>query len=333
MPYKYKHTIKFRNHNEYIPKEIYTLIPRVSEVINTLTCEYPAWQNDVNRIKRGEEPLNIHGGNYASLRGTLTHYDIQLFVDADIGIETEPLELSPIDNNLLIKQKEQGTLEDLYDEVAKGVEMWKKWNEMYNPIYLVSEQEVVHIKHDDKGNVDPTRSLKGTVDFVAEIHLDELSKVAYQEIINYSKKHDYEIISDVFTTMGDWKSGKDAWKVHALQLTGYDYLLNDSGWWAEAERTGLIKHPPFMRSLYGFENKYGMCIKTGGRKPLTTFYDVGEHQEFFRAWDAFNNAKATTWSDTQGKSTGLKNMCMFCEYRNFGCPLFDFSIEGEIKLI
>jgi len=332
MPYKYKHTIKFRNHNEWIPKEIYTLIPRVSEVINTLTCEYPAWQNDVNRIKRGEEPLEIQGGNYAALRGTLTHYDIQLLIDAELDVDTDPLELSPVENNLLIKQKEQGTLEELYDDVARGVDMWKKWYEMWQPVPIVSEQEIVHIKYDEQGNVDPTQSLKGTVDFVGEIHLDEINKIAYREITEYSKKHDYEIINDKFTAMIDWKSGKDAWKVHQLQLTGYDYLLNDSGWWELAEKTGLIKHPPFMRGLYGFENKYGMCVKTGARKPLTTFYDVGEHAEFFRAWDAFNNAKATTWSDTQGKSTGMKTMCMFCEYRQHGCPLFDFSIKGEIQL-
>lgn len=332
MPYPYKHTIKHRKHKEWIAKEIYTLIPRVSEVISTLSCEFPAWQNDVNRIKRSEKPLEISGGNFASLRGTLTHYDIQIFVDDMIGVETEPLELSPIDNHLLIKQKEQGTLEELYDEVAKGVDMWKKWQEMYNPVYLVSEQEIVHIKYDKQGNVDPSQSLKGTVDFVAEIYLDELSKIAYNEVKAYSKKHDYEIIHDSFTTMGDWKSGKDAWKVHQLQLTAYDYLLNDSGWWIEAEKSGLITKPPFMRSLYGFESKFAMCVKTGGRKPLTTFYDVEDHKEFFRAWDCFNNAKATTWSDSQNKSTGLKRTCMFCEYRNYGCPLFDFSVKGEIQL-
>lgn len=333
MPYNYKHIPKFTNRKDYIPKEIYVLIPRVSEVINTLSCEFPAWQNDVNRIKRGEKPLAIHGGNFAALRGTLTHYDIQTIVDAEIGIETEPLELSPIDNRLLIQQKEQGTLDDLYDDVARGVDIFIKWNEMYNPVYIVSEQEIVHIKYNKDGSVDPTRSLKGTVDFVAEIHLDELSKVAYNEIKEYSKKVDYEITHDKFTTMGDWKSGKDAWKVHQLQLTGYDYLLNDSGWWKEAERTGLIKHPPFMRELYGFESKFGMCIKTGARKPLTTYYDVEDHKEFFRAWDAFNNAKATTWSDKQGKATGLKTMCMFCEYRNYGCPLFAFEKQGELQLV
>jgi len=332
MPYNYKHIPKYTNRKGYIPKEVYVLIPRVSEVINTLSCEFPAWQNDVNRIKRGEKPLQISGGNFAALRGTLTHYDIQLLVDADIGIETDPLELNTIENKLLIQQKEQGTLDDLYDEVANGVEMWKKWNEMYNPIYLVSEQEIVHIKYKN-GLVDPTRSLKGTVDFVAEIHLDELSKVAYNEMKEYSRKENYEIVNDKFTTMGDWKSGKDAWKVHNLQLTAYDYLLNDSGWWKEAEKTGLIKHPPFMRSLFGFESKYAMCVKTGGRKPLTTYYDVEEHGEFFRAWDCFNNAKATTWSDSQRKATGLKRTCMFCEYRNYGCPLFSFEMKGDVKLL
>jgi len=330
MPYDYKHIPKYTNSKGYIPTEIYVLIPRVSEIINTLSCEFPAWQNDVNRIKRGEPPLKISGGNFAALRGTLTHYDIQLFVDSMIGVETDPLDLSPTENKLLVQQKEQGTLDDLYDEVARGVEIWKKWQEMYNPVYLVSEQEVVHIKYNKDGSVDPTRSLKGTVDFVAEIHLDELSKVAYNEIKEYSKKVDYEIVHDKFTTMGDWKSGKDAWKVHQLQLTAYDYLLNDSGWWAEAERTGLIKHPPFIRSLYGFDSKYAMCVKTGGKKPLTTSYDVEDHKEFFRAWDAFNNAKATTWSDSQGKATGLKRTCMFCEYRNYGCPLFAFEAKGDV---
>jgi len=333
MPYNHKHNIKYRNHNEWISKEVYTLIPRVSEIVGVLTCQFPAWQNDVNRIKRGEEPLEISGGNFAALRGTLTHYDIQTFIDDIIGVETEPLELSPIDNNLLIKQKDQGTLEDLYDEVAKGFDVFIKWWDMYNPVPIVSEQEIVYIKHDKQGNVDPTQSLKGTVDFVGEIHLDELSKVAYNEIKEYSKKHDYEIINDVFTSMIDWKSGKQAWKSHALQLTGYDLLLNDSGWWKEAERTGLIKHPSFTRSLYGFDARYGMCVKTGDKKPITTIYDVGEHKEFFRAWDCFNNAEATTWSDSQGKSIGLKTMCMFCEYRNYGCPLFDFSVKGEIQLI
>lgn len=333
MPYEYKHIPKFTNRKDYIPKEIYVLIPRVSEVINTLTCEFPAWQNDVNRVKRGEKPLNLHGGNYAALRGTLTHYDIQLLIDAELDMETDPLELSITDNRILIQQKEQGTLEELYDEVAKGVDMWKKWWEMYNPVPIVSEQEVVHIKYNKDGSVDPTRSLKGTVDFVGEIYLDELNKTAYNEIKEYSKKQDYEIINDSFTAMIDWKSGKDAWKVHQLQLTGYDYLLNDSGWWVDAEKMGLITKPPFMRSLYGFESKFAMCVKTGGRKPLTTYYDVEDHKEFFRAWDCFNNAKNTTWSDKQGKATGLKRMCMFCEYRNYGCLLFTFELKGELQLL
>jgi len=333
MPHNYKHTIKYRNDNEWIDKDIYTLIPRTTEVCNTLTCMFPAWQNDVNRVKRGEEPLEISGGNYAALRGTLTHYDIQLFIDDQIDVVTEPLELSVNDNHLLILQKEQGILEDLYDEVARGVDTFIKWWDMYNPVPIVSEQEIVHIKRDEKGNVDPTRSLKGTVDFVGEIHLDEVSDNAYKELKAGARKEEYELTHDKFTAMIDWKSGKDAWKAHALQLTGYDYLLNDSGWWAEAERTGLIKYPPLMRSIYGFESRYGMCVKTGGKRPLTTLYDVGEHKEFFRAWDLFNNAEATTYSETQGRATGLKRICMFCEYRNYGCPLFSFALKGELQLI
>lgn len=341
MPHNYKHNIKYKNHDKWIEKEVYTLIPRVTEVCNTLTCEFPAWQNDVNRIARNESLLLIKGTNFPALRGTLIHYDIQTFIDLQIGIETEPLDLSLTENQVLIQQKEQGTLDDLYDEVAKGFDMFTKWWDMYNPIPLVSEQEIVHIKYDKVGNVDPTRSLKGTVDFVGEIHLDELSKTAYQELKkqdpNKKRKRkrneeEYELISEKFTAMIDWKSGKDEWKAHGLQLTGYDYLLNDSGWWTEAERTGLIKYPPFIRSLYGFEAKYGMCVKTGGRKPLTTMYDIGEHKEFFRAWDLFNNAKNSTWSSTQRKATGLKRICMFCEYRNYGCPLFSFSTKGEIQL-
>ncbi len=332
MPYNYKHIPKFTNKKGYIPKEIYVTIPRVSEVINTLSCMFPAWQNDVNRIKRGEEPLKLHGSNYAAVRGTLTHYDIQLFIDDIIGVESDPLDLSPTDNRILIQQEEQGTIDDLYDEVAKGFNTFIKWDEMYQPTYLVSEQEIVHIKYDEDGSVDPTKSLKGTVDFVAEFDMDLFNKVALKEIKEYSKQENFEILNDKFTSMGDWKSGKDAWKVHQLQLTAYDYLLNDSGWWEEAMRTGLITHPPFVRSLYGFESRYGMCIKTGGKRPLTTYYDVQDKLEFFRAWDQFNNAEPTAWSDKQRKATGLKTMCMFCEYRNHGCPLFSFEKQGVLQL-
>ncbi len=333
MPHRVKHTIKYKNHNEWIPKEIYTLIPRVTEVCNTLTCMFPAWQNDVNRIKRGEEPLEIRGNNYAALRGTLTHYDIQLFVDDQIGVETEPLELLENENQLLIQQKEQGTIDDLYDEVARGVEVLIKWWDMYDPIPVVSEQEILHVKKDENGYIDVTKSLKGTVDFVGEIHLDRLSKTALTEVKAGHRTLDYEIIDDKFTAMIDWKSGKDAWKAHGLQLTAYDYLLNDSGWWAASEKSGLIKQPPFTRSIYGFESRFGMCVKTGGKKPLTTLYDVGEYKEFFRAWDLFNNAENTTYSQTQKRATGLKRICMFCEYRNYGCPLFSFSRKGELQLV
>jgi len=333
MPYDYKHIPRYSNSLGYIPEPIYVKIPRVSDVINTVTCMFPAWQNDVNRVKRKEKPLNIMGSNYPAVRGTLTHYDIQLFIDDQIGVETDPLDLTPADNKILIQQKEQGTIDDMYDEVAKGFDTFIKWWDMYNPIPIVSEQEIVHIKYDAIGNVDPTRSLKGTVDAVLEFHLDELSKVAYNEIKAYSKKEEYEIINDKFTAMTDWKSGKDAWKSHGLQLTGYDYLLNDSGWWKEAEKTGLIKQPPFMRGLYGFDAKYGMCVKTGGKRPLTTMYDTTEQREFFLAWDAFNNAEKSTFSASQNRATGLKTLCMFCEFRNYGCPLFSFEAQGDVQLI
>ncbi len=331
MPYNHKHNIKYKKYDKWIAKEIWTLIPRVTEVCGVITCMFPAWQNDVNRTARGEEPLNIQGANYASLRGTLTHYPIQEFIDGILEVETEPLELSANDNKLLANLKKMDVLDDLYDEVASGVDTFIKWWEMYNPIPLVSEQEIVMISQDENGRVDPTKSLKGTMDFIAEIHIDELSKTAYQELKYYSKKEDFEILNDKFTTIIDWKSGKDAWKSHQLQLTAYDMLVND-GWWEEAERTGLITQPPLMRSLYGFEARYGMCVKTGGKRPLTTIYDVGEHKDFFLAWDLFNNPEATTYSQTQKKSTGLKRICMFCEYRNNGCPLFSWSKQGEIQL-
>jgi len=325
MPYSFNHIQKrYSNAKEWIPEEVWMTIPRVSEVVNALTCDWTSWDNDVNRIKRDEKPMNIDGSNYPALKGTIGHYYIEEFIRAIMGMETDPLELRPQEQRLLVQLKKNGQLDGLYDEAKRSFDNFEKWWEAYNPVPIFPEKEIVHIKYKTvrgmKNVVDPTRSVKGTMDFIGEINLSDVSRNALIEM-KKEKKTLKDFTQETFTAIIDWKTGTQALSGHQVQLTGYHYLLTDSGMWADAVKNKEITSPYLRMKEHGISSSYAMCIKFGGSKYLNTMYDV-DNKEFFRAWDRFNSPTPTAYSVNQRTDTKLKMLCLFCEHRVYNCPMY-----------
>ena len=324
MPYPFKHQVKqYSNARDFIMADVYTLIPRVSDVITTLTCDWTAWDNDVNRVKRGDKPLYPEGANRAALRGTIGHYEIEEFICDEMQIDIDPLSLSTTQQKLYTKIVKSGEKYDFEDEIARSVENFVKWWDAYAPTPIYPEKEIIHISYNADGTVDPTKSLKGTIDFVGMLDIDKMSRNALIE----TKQNGLEITHDKSTCLIDWKTGATEQKSHAIQLVAYNWLLKNSGLLEKSRAAGEIDTPIYQMSEHGFDVDYAMCVKFGTKGHyLNTLYDVESETDFFRAWDRFNDPTPTTYSTKQRTGNKMKSMCMMCEHRNLNCPFFEFSV-------
>ena len=325
MPYNHHYIKKYSNAEGWIEEDKWILIPRISEIVNAMGCDWTAYDNDVNRIKRGEPQLRLESANYPALRGTLAHYDIEEFIAEQMGIEIEPLELRPEENKLLLKIEKAGPLPDLYDDAQKAVDNFITFWDAYDPEPIFPEKEIVHISYDVNRNIDVEKSCKGTMDFIAGLDVDRMSRNALIEL----KKDNRELVSDKFVSVIDWKTGEREQASHRIQLQGYYYILTQSGFWQQAIDEGDIIYPMLTMKEFGISSQYAMCVKLGAKKYLNTLYDVKEGMEFFRAWDRFNEPTASAYSAKTNKYNKLKMVCMFCEHRNCGCPLFSHSVTLE----
>ena len=315
MPFEYHYTVKkFTNDNTWIKLPLWELIPRVSDVIETLACEWKAYDNNVNRKKRGEDMLDTDMVTYSGLRGTIGHYDIEVFIAEDMGVEIEPLRLSVKDEKLLVKIRKAGLLDDMYSEVSNAFDSFMNWWDAYNPIPVFPEKEIVLIKYTKDGTVDPTRSLKGTIDFIAQFDVDEMSENAKKEL----RKGGRSITHDKFVSVVDWKTGANPQPSHPIQLAGYYYLVNESGYIKD-----VTKDVPYfeLNGTGGIPFSATQCVLLGAKTYKNKVYDT-DATTFFRAWDKFNDPKAVPYKEKTGLSTGIGFVCVFCAHRNLNCPLF-----------
>lgn len=296
----------------WVSDEDYVLIPRVSDIVSTYICEYTAYANPINKQKRGLKAEPKYSSNIYAFRGTLVHHRIENEIRKELGLPTEELDLTFGEKRLYEHiLTDEALASDMIKHIDICMENYAGFRDEFNIIPISSEENVVCLKKREDGTIDIERSLKGTIDLVAEIETE----------------NGWE------TAIIDWKSSKQQRKSVKIQLTGYYYLLTECGVWERLTNEGRIRHPYSVSAFEGgkYDVPRAMCVCLGNAEKghIAKWYSV-EDTEFFRMWKIFNCPKASLQSYESVNNRGMKGMmCAMCSYRP-ECPMFyQWSDEND----
>lgn len=288
-------------HPHRISNEEYELIPRVTEVGDSINCEWKAYANPVNRDRRTGKTTKRRWTttNIYALRGTIVHWKVANFYrehytnEARVTFSDElkggdkaywrHLEKNHPDDATRVME----FVEHCYDD--NFVDFWKEYGKDIEPLAI----ELFMLSYHGVGHRD---NLKGTVDVLCEMGW----------------------MGQYGTTFIDWKSSTRMYD-HSKQLTAYYWLLHKSGTFKKLVAAGIIREP--WLKIDG--RPVGFVVALGGTKPIIKMFYL-DNPDFFRAFNVFNAAEATTLSHKSGRVGGFKQgvTCTMCPERDEGCPVF-----------
>ena len=293
----------------YIDQQTYTIIPRMTEVISVLDCEMKGYLHPVNQNKKEWKEMST----YVALKGTLLHHRIENFCRQKIGLPPVDLELSSGDQKMYNEvMKLPHVLNWMNAENEKGWKNFIKFWEDFQPEVISPEETLVYF-HIENGELVPKKSLKGTVDLLAVLDPDKMSDKA-KKILPLVRKS---------TILIDWKSGSTAMELHKVQLTGYHWMMKNTGRWDELIDLNMIKHEYAHIRLNGKENPVAICLLLGGKEYKAKVYNLNndmfdEARKIFFQPRPLVLSRLRFYNEFNRESYG----CVFCTYRDNGCAAF-----------
>ncbi len=290
------------------------VIPRMTEVIATNECEARGFLHPVNTGARRWRTVS----NAVALAGTVGHHQIENYIRQKVGLFKLKLELSDIDQRLHdeILASDEGS-EWFKQYIRTAVNNFLEWENDFKPKYIIPEITMIYI-HEEDGNIDNRRSLKGTVDLICELDPDKMSKKA-KHIIN---------IKETSTVMLDWKTGMAKLDSHHAQLEGYDWMLDATGKRKEITEEGYVTKPWATKNIAGEEVPLALCVRLGGYTYFADAYELNTNQ-FQNARNLFLESEyiAKTRNGKFGDRVYREGYhCVFCPHREHGCPIFKIQI-------
>lgn len=305
----------------FVDKEDYEIIPRTTEVIGVLDCEAKGSLHPVHTGKKRWKAM----ATYVALKGTLLHHRIENHCRRLIDLEPKELDLQPSDR-LLYKRAMQDpqALEWMNSEIERGWNNFLTFMEDFKPEIVAVELSMVYVHKDQKGRIIHKKSMKGTVDLVAEIDPTLMSEKAYK-ILPLQQKS---------TILIDWKSGSAQVDTHHAQLEAYNYLIDITGEWDYLVEQGIIRHPQArLVTQTGRSYPVNMCVLLGGKKSYKAHVYNMDEGLFQKAQEIFFDP--TPIVKTRYKSGYEKVFregyhCNFCVHRDYDCPIY-LVIDQEPK--
>ena len=284
------------------------IIPRMTEIIATMECEARGYLHPVNREETNWKTVD----NAVALAGTFGHHRIENYIRKKMGLEEIELELDEPSKILkdAIYKSNQGYLW-FSEYIKKAFSNFLEWENDFKPTYIVPEITMTYI-HEDKGVVDPKKSVKGTVDLICELDPDKMS----------SRARDIVEIHEPSTVMLDWKTGMAKLESHHAQLEGYDWLLDATNTRSDLS---MILSKPWLKVVEDNEEiPIALCVRLGGYTYFADAYKLNSGK-FKKVHRLFKRATylVKTRSEKYGDRVFREGYhCVFCPHREDKCPIF-----------
>ena len=283
----------------------------MTEIISLIECEARGALHPVNSKATSWKSVS----NYVALAGTLGHLKVENYIRQIMDLPQEEMRLNSSDRKLydaiMADAKQRDWLIEYMDTAFKN---YMEFHEDFQPKYLHPEITMVYV-HEEDGEIVPNRSVKGTVDLICELDPEKMSPKALRIMP----------IKEVSTVLLDWKTGMAKLTGHHYQLEGYRWLLRVSGTLSRLISEGTITKPFAKLNSEPYQAELALCVRLGGSFGyMADAYalDTGKFQE---AREMFANPRMIV--RTQNEKYGDRYFregyhCVFCPYRDAGCPIF-----------
>lgn len=301
---------------EYNGKNI--VIPRMTEIVATTECEARAYLHPVNTGATSWHTMS----NAVALAGTIGHHRIENYIRKQMGLSKLELELDKPDlklfNDIMLNKEGKEWLEEYLKTAFNN---YLEWHHDFQPTYLVPEITMTFVKTNDDGDVLANECVKGTVDLICELDPAKMSDRAKKIVA----------LEEPSTIMLDWKTGMAKLSSHHAQLDGYDWLLDVSGKRIEIEADTVTK--PWAKID---DTPVALCVRLGGSFGYMADAYLLDKTKFKAARDLFMkpNYIAKTRNEKYGDRVFREGYhCVFCTYRDNGCPIFSVQMVTLEELI
>ena len=294
------------------------LIPRMTEIISVLECEARSALHPVNSKAHSWKSVS----NYVALAGTLGHLKVENFIRELIDFPTEEMNLSEADQKLYDEIQSNPKSKDwLQEYIDTAFNNYLEFHEDFQPTYLHPEITMIYL-HDENGAIEPKKSIKGTIDLICELDPEKMSKKALKIVP----------IEEKSTILLDWKTGMAKLSGHHYQLEGYRWLIRASGTLAKLISKGTVQRP--FAKVDGVE--LALCVRLGGSFGYMADAYKMNSGKFDEAREIFANPSLLV--KTQNEKYGDRYFregyhCVFCPYRDAGCPIFNVQTVQLEELI
>jgi hypothetical protein len=325
----------------YVDKETYDLIPRTTEITGSIECENKAYMHPIHVKERGEtnNPTWMGQSNSVALKGTIGHHRIEEWLRDQFDFEPIKLEFTGGDKILYQRfLNDSNKLNWLKAEVDRSLSNFKDWYEIFEPEPVFLEKTMVYIHKDKNGKVDPRKSVKGTVDFIGSFDPNVFNDKTIRGSKGEMSAGDLLKLDEESIVIADWKTGVAKMPSYEAQIQAYHWTANKLNIWKDLPTWAKKLPRADMGSTILFGGKARKDGTINWERYMSVYEDISQYHLWLKAREIFFaprpiitnhiNEYRSDWREGYG--------CVFCTYRDNGCPIFyhtETSYELEVDML